>query len=112
MLSQSSNHKEEAIKFIKYTTSKEAQRIMYTEGAYLPVIKSLYSDSTLKKQNPSIVFTQEILANGKLRPKLEDYTKISNICQRILRLAISGKISVKQALLTANSEIQIARRNP
>jgi ABC-type glycerol-3-phosphate transport system substrate-binding protein len=111
MLSQSSQHKEEAVKFMKYAMSVEAQKIMYTDGSYLPVIKSIYNDSAFKAQNPSIVFAQEILANGMLRPKLEDYTQISNILSKNIRLAIGGSISVKQALTLADKEIQKARQN-
>lgn len=112
MLSKSSNHKEEAIKFIKYATSVEAQKIMYTLGSYLPVINLLYKDSTFQSQNSNLVFAQKMLSTGKFRPKSEDYTKISNILSRNIRLAISGKISVKQALKNVDSEIKIERQNP
>ena len=111
MLAQNSQHKEEAVKFIKYTLSEEAQRILYTEGAYLPVIKSLYNDSTFIKENPNFNFAKNVLAEGKLRPKLEDYTQISDILSRYIKSAINNEISVQNALLYAETEIDKTRRN-
>ncbi|MCP5063002.1 MAG: extracellular solute-binding protein [Ignavibacteriae bacterium] len=111
MLAQNSKHKEEAIKFIKYTLSEEAQKILFADGAYLPVIKSIYNDSTFCKENPSIVFSKEILNKGKLRPKLEDYTQISDILSDYIRLAINNEISVDEALLAAETEIKKVRKN-
>lgn len=111
MLAQNSTNKEEAVKFIKYTLSEEAQKILFSEGAYLPVINSLYEDSTFSKKNPSILFAKEILDKGKLRPKMEDYTKISDILSGYIRLAITDEISVTDALLNAETEILKFRKN-
>jgi len=111
MLAQNSQHKEEAIKFIKYTLSEEAQKILFSEGAYLPVINSLYEDSTFCKLNPTISFAKEILDKGKLRPKMEDYTKISDILSVYIRLAINNEISVSDALIATQTEILKYRKN-
>ena len=111
MLAQNSQHKPEAIKFIKYTLSKEAQKILFAQGAYLPVIKSIYNDSTFCTENPSIQFAKEILDEGELRPKLEDYTRISDILSDYIRLAINNEITVDNALLAAETEILKARKN-
>ena len=111
MLAQNSGQKEEAIKFIKYTLSEEAQKILYSEGAYLPVIKSIYKDSTFLAQNPDLKFAETILNSGELRPKLEDYTKISDILSKYIKSAISNEMSAKDALLSAEIEINNARRN-
>ncbi len=111
MLAQNSQHKEEAIKFIKYTLTEEAQKILFSEGAYLPVINSLYEDSTFIKNNPTISYAKTILNKGKLRPKLEDYTQISNILSNYIRQAINNEISVTTALKTAETEILKSRKN-
>lgn len=111
MLAQNSQHKEEAIKFIKYTLTEEAQKILFSEGAYLPVINSLYEDSTFIKNNPTISYAKTILNKGKLRPKLEDYTQISNILSIYIRQAINNEISVTTALKTAETEILKSRKN-
>jgi ABC-type glycerol-3-phosphate transport system substrate-binding protein len=110
MLAQSSQHKEEAIKFIKYTLSEEAQNILYSEGAYLPVIKSLYEDSLFYKNNPKLKFSKQILDDGELRPKLEDYTKISDILSIYIKSAINKEVSVHDALQLAQVEINNTRR--
>ncbi|MBU0475106.1 MAG: extracellular solute-binding protein [Bacteroidetes bacterium] len=110
MLAQNSQHKEEAIKFIKYTLTEEAQKILYSEGAYLPVIKSLYSDSSYCAENPDLKYAKAILDNGELRPKMEDYTKISDILSNYIRAAINNEISVSDALKSAEKEINNTRR--
>jgi multiple sugar transport system substrate-binding protein len=111
MLAQNSRHKEEAIKFIKYTLTEEAQKILYSEGAYLPVIKSLYNDSVFVAQNPNITFAETILNTGELRPKLENYTKISDILSVYIKSAINNEISVSEALQAAEIEINNVKRN-
>ncbi len=111
MLAQNSKHKKEAIKFIKYTLSEEAQKILFTNGAYLPVIKSIYNDSVFCKENTNLKFSEEILSKGKLRPKMEDYTQISDILSNYIRLAINNEISVSKALLAAETEIRKVRKN-
>ena len=111
MLAQNSQNKEEAVKFIKFTLSDESQKILFAEGAYLPVIKSVYKDSIFCELNPSISLAKEILDKGKLRPKMEDYTKISDILSGYIRLAISNEISVSDALIAAETEIRKSRKN-
>lgn len=110
MLAQNSQHKKEAVKFIKYTLSEEAQKILYSEGAYLPVIKSVYNDSTFCAENPGLKYAKEILDDGELRPKMEDYTKISDILSNFIKAAINNEISVHDALVSAENEINNTRR--
>jgi multiple sugar transport system substrate-binding protein len=111
MLAQTSTKKEEAIEFIKYTLSEEAQKILFAEGSYLPVVNSVYNDSLFCKQYPTINFAKKLLDEGELRPKLEDYTQISDILSKYIRLAIANEISVHNALSNAETEIQKARKN-
>ncbi len=111
MLAQTSTKKKEAIKFIKYTLSEEAQKILFAEGSYLPVVNSVYNDSLFCKSYPTINFAKKLLDEGELRPKLEDYTQISDILSKYIRLAIANEISVHNALSTAEAEIRKVRKN-
>ena len=61
--------------------------------------------------NPNFNFAKNVLAEGKLRPKLEDYTQISDILSRYIKSAINNEISVQNALLYAETEIDKTRRN-
>ncbi len=110
MLSKNSKYKKEAVEFIKFTLSEEAQKILYEKGSYLPVIKSVYQDSAFVKKHPSLKIAKKILSNGILRPQMEDYTIVSDIIAHHLRLAISNKISVETALLQAQQTINQVRR--
>ncbi len=109
MLAKNSSKKNEAMKFIKFTLSEEAQKIMYEDGAYLPVLKLLYTDENFLNKHPSLVFSKEILNNSIFRPKLKDYTKISDILSTNIRAAINNELSPKEALKKAQIEIDKAR---
>lgn len=105
MLSKFSTKKNEAIEFIKYLTSEEAQQIMYEKGGYLPINKNVYADSAFLKKYPEIYFYQDIMKTGANRPFLDKYTRCSDIIAHYLNLAIQSKISVREALATAEKVI-------
>ncbi len=109
MLAQNSSHKKEAVEFIKFTLTEESQKILFEKGSYLPVIKSLYSDSLLIKKHPNFEFNKHLLDEGFFRQKLPDYTKISDILSHYLRLTIAGKISPETAMKKAAAEINLSR---
>ncbi len=109
MVAENSSHKKEAVEFIKYTLTEEAQKILLETGSYLPVISSIYSDSSMIAKHTDFAFNKKLLDEGFLRPKLPDYTKISDILSHNLRLAIAGKLSPFQAMKKSKSEIENKR---
>lgn len=105
MLAENSNHKKESLTFIKYILSKNVQGFLYENGAFLPVLKHFYSDKEFIKQNPNIELSYKILQEGEFRPKLHDYTHISNVLSHYIRLAIKNEISIETALAKAQKDI-------
>lgn len=98
MISKFTNHKTEAIEFINYVTSEEAQEILYNEGSYLPVKNIFYESSEYLEKYPDLVFMKKLLDRGLHRPFMEDYTRISDIVSYYVNRAIENQISISKAL--------------
>jgi multiple sugar transport system substrate-binding protein len=106
MVSKFSKHKEEAIKFVQYCLSEESQHIMLEEGNFLPVIEKMYNDSAYINNYPQLAFYKEYFKYGVHRPVLKNYTKVSEIISRYVNLALGKKMSVDEALKTAQYKIE------
>jgi len=106
MVSKFSKHKKEAIEFIKYCLSEELQLVMLEEGSFLPAIKKMYTDSLYIAKYPQLVFYREYFKHGIHRPVLKNYTKISEIISKYVNLALEKKMSVEEALETAQYKIE------
>ncbi len=106
MISKFSNHKKEALEFIKFLLREDSQKIMYQEGGYLPVLKQLYEDKSFVAKYKDLKFYKNLLNNGVHRPFLKDYTRISDILAYYANKAIKGEISVDKALNEVDQNIQ------
>lgn len=106
MISKNSKRKEEALKFISFMFRKENQQILYDEGGYLPINTEVFEDSTYIKANKELMQIQKLLKWGKLRPSLENYTRLSEIMARSFHRALKNEISVDKALEIASTEIR------
>ena len=101
MVSKFSQNVDEAIVFIKYLISEEAQSILYEEGGYLPINNSIYE----YEENEKLLFYKQLMKTGVHRPFLENYTKISDIIVEYLNKAIKKELSVELALKGAEKKI-------
>jgi multiple sugar transport system substrate-binding protein len=105
IISKYSVQKKEALIFIKYLVSEEAQKIMYEEGGYLPVNNRLYADTAYVRRHPDLLFYKQLMTTGVDRPRLIEYTKISDIISECLKAAINGDVPPKVALANASRRI-------
>ncbi len=101
MISKFSKNVDEAVLFIKYLISEEAQSILYLEGGYLPINNTIYKNT----EDEKLLFYNELMKSGVYRPFLENYTKISDIIVEYLNKAIKKEITVEQALTGASKKI-------
>lgn len=101
MISRYSEHKAEALSFVKFLMSKKVQEIMYEDGGYLPTNESVYEDDAFLERNPNLKFYIALLKTGVHRPSLVDYTRISDVISYYVRLAIMQKMSPRAALAAA-----------
>jgi multiple sugar transport system substrate-binding protein len=105
MVSKFSTKKEAAIEFIRFLQTKEAQKMMFELGGYIPVNHDVYADTAYLAQHPDLVFYRTLVDNGFHRPALEDYTKISDIIAHFVHLAIKGEMTTDEALRRATEMI-------
>lgn len=106
MISKESEHKSEALEFLKFVTSKDMQQLFYQEGGYLPANRGVYEDTTFLAANPELRYLHSLLERGMHRPSLVEYTKISDILSFYIQRAIKGEMPVEAALLGAQDMIR------
>lgn len=105
MLSKYSTNKNEAVEFIKFMISEEAQKILFEMGGYLPVNKNIYENKKFIAGHREIAFYKKLIKTGVHRPFLDKYTRCSDIIAHYLNLAIKKEIGIKEALATAEKVI-------
>jgi len=105
MIAKNSQKLPEAIKFLKFVASEEAQKVMFEEGLYLPVLKQIYQDKSFTAKYPNLKFFREYIKHGVHRPFLNEYTAMSDVLTSYLRAAINKEISVDDALRLATQKL-------
>ncbi|WAA12228.1 extracellular solute-binding protein [Fervidibacillus halotolerans] len=82
-INSSSKNIDGAWEFIKFVAGEEGQKIMSTEGGYLPGYNPLLSDQTVIDSNALLSFEgfKNALGNTIARPVSPDYSKISDTIQ-------------------------------
>ncbi len=105
MISKFSTKIPEAVRFLKFVESEEAQKIMFEDGGYLPVNEKVYFDSIYLHNHPVLKYYRSLLESGIYRPFTERYTNISDILSFYLNQAIRKEISVNEALKRASEKI-------
>jgi multiple sugar transport system substrate-binding protein len=105
MVSKHSQNKAEAIKFIKFMTSKESQKVLFHMGSYLPTRKDLYEDTDFIEGHPELTEMENYLDHGIHRPFQENYTRNSDIVSYFVNLAIDEKISVDEAAVKIDDNL-------
>ncbi len=106
MMSKNCTQKDAAIKFIKFLLRQETQKKFYQIGGYLPVIQSVYDDTSFCRLESDLSFYRQLMEFGVHRPYNENYTKISDILSYHVHLAIKKEISVSLALARATELIK------
>lgn len=105
MISRHTKHKAEALKFVQFMLKKQSQMMLYRSGGYLPVLRSVYTDSAFLSRYAEIGYYHELLKHGMHRPYRVDYTKLSDVISFHVRQAILREISVEAALEAATELI-------
>lgn len=106
MISKYSTKVPEAVEFLQFLGSKQAQEIMYENGGFLPTNRLVYEDSMFVRKHPELMFYIHLFNYGVFRPKSEEYTRISDILSYYLHLAIKRKMTAREALRTAQQTIE------
>lgn len=105
MVSKYTNKKNEVGEFLKFIVSDEAQKILYSDGGYLPTLNKFYNAPEFTNQFPELKYIKYLQSYGVHRPLLEDYTRISDIIAHYIHKAIKGELTVNHALEEATEMI-------
>lgn len=104
-------HKDEAIRFIKYTLTKNTQKELAKQGL-CPPTKEVYDDDDLKKSVPYISALKESLEHGvyMLEAGPESEALISLMSDALQTLFRDSNLSVDDVLKSTESEMAAKRR--
>lgn len=102
-LSKSSKHKNEALKFLSYISSKQSLDTLTKSGLIVPARKeSAYSKNFLSAEKPeSAKVFLDIIENGKPTAVNEDYQKIADRIKLLLEPVFLGKKKAKDVFSSA-----------
>lgn len=105
-INKKSNNQAGAWDFIKYLSGKDGQKIISTEGGYLPGYNSLLKDKDVQKSNQLLTAPgfQKALSTTIARPVSSNYNKVSDTIQ----IAAHKYLSTGQNLDAAVKTIQSA----
>lgn len=103
-ISATTRHAEEAWKVVEYFTSTDTQRKLVLQSGYLPTRIALYSDSQILAKYPYYSTLLNVLKDPALRPAIGQYAQASDILQRYLTSAFSGRMSPEDAMRAATRE--------
>jgi multiple sugar transport system substrate-binding protein len=106
MISKYSENKKEAFEFVKFILREESQKNLYQEGAYLPVLSSIYDDKEYLSIHQDLIYDKELLDKGIHRPFREDYTEISDVISYYINQVLKNKISIETALENTNKSLK------
>jgi multiple sugar transport system substrate-binding protein len=107
-----SKRQEAAWKLLEYMASPAWQkRAALIVGDY-PILTSLYSDPELHQHVQDFALYGEQFKYLVVRPQLTDYAQKSDIIQRHLHAALLRKVSPKEAMHAAASEVNRATATP
>lgn len=105
MVSKYSEKIPEVIKFLEFIISNQAQKILYQEGNFLPVVKTLYEDPEFISKYPELNFYNNLFTTGVYRPFLEEYTTISDILSAQINKALRKELTIDEAVKEASEKI-------
>jgi multiple sugar transport system substrate-binding protein len=103
-ISKDTPHAEQAWRAIQFFSSNEALKQVTLDSGFLPARRSLYSDPQVVAKYPHFPAMLEVLDNGTLRPPIAQYAQASDILQRYLSAALTGRMTPTAAMQSAAAE--------
>jgi multiple sugar transport system substrate-binding protein len=103
-LSKTTRHPEQAWRLIQYMSSEDTMKRFVLATGLIPSYQTLFKDPDILAKFPH--FTQLLAAVQKpaLRPPIGQYAQASDVLQRYLSAAFTGRISSEEAMKAAARE--------
>ena len=103
-IAKSSKHPDEAWEVIKFFSSKNSQREYILATGYVPSRTSLFNDPEIVAKYNYYPKLLSVVQNSALRPPISQYAQASDILQRYLSAALTGRMSPEAAMKAAAEE--------
>lgn len=103
-ISKYSDAKEKAAKLAGFILSYDVQKRLALKLNWNPGRKDVYEDEEIVEEYPHFAVLKEVFKQAYPRPVVPYYTVISEILQRHVNAALSGKTSPEEALAAAEAE--------
>jgi len=107
-ISQYSKNKATAIDFIKYMESEEVQKEVVLKASLSPVVESLYDDPQLVQAAPYLPVLKQSILKATPRPVTPFYPAVTQAIQENSFQALSGTVTLDQALKNIQAAITAA----
>lgn len=103
-ISKTTRHPDAAWKAVEYFSSTEAQRKFIMASGFVPSRKALFTDPTLVAEYAYLPDLQKVIESSVLRPPIAQYAQASDILQRYLSAALTGRKTPSAAMQAAAQE--------
>jgi len=99
-----SKHLDEAWRAIEFVTSAKIQKQFSLDTGYVPSRKALFEDPEILAEYPHFEPLLDVLGQAVLRPPVAQYAQASDILQRYLSAALTGRLDPATAMEQAANE--------
>lgn len=103
-ISTTSKHPDAAWKVLEFLSSEVAQRKFILETGFVPSRIALFNDPQIVAKYNYYPQLLDVVQSSALRPAIPQYAQASDILQRYLSAAITGRMTSAQAMETAAQE--------
>ncbi len=109
-VSRYSRHPEQAVRFVEFAATLEAQQLLCGPSGYAPALVAAYRDPVLLARNPFLARVEALHTFAVLRPNIPRYAVASDILQRHLSAALAGSVTPERAMRDAARETRVMLR--
>lgn len=103
-ISKTTKHPEEAWRVIQYMASEETMKKFVLSTGLIPSYQTLFKDPEILAKYPHFTQLLEAVQKPALRPPIAQYAQASDVLQRYLSAAFTGRMSAEQAMKVAAQE--------
>ncbi len=102
----SKEQKDAAIKLIRFLTSYHQELYKAVNAGQNPTRKYVYQDSSLEKAAPFMVKLFNVFINALPRPRVANYTDVSDIIQRYVHAVLTNQMDPQTAVKKMAKELR------
>jgi multiple sugar transport system substrate-binding protein len=103
-ISKTTRYPDEAWRVIQYMTREDTMKKFVLSTGLIPSYQTLFNDPEILAKFPHFPRLLEAVQKPALRPPIAQYAQASDVLQRYLSAAFTGRMSAEQAMKSATKE--------